>query len=476
MKKQTNCSIKEASGPAQEKVQKSLYVKTPTIYVKKSVGRFADLRLLSAWLLLGIYYVFPWIRWDGKQALLFDLPARKFHFFELTLWPQDFIYLALLLVIAALTLFFFTSLAGRLWCGYACPQTVWTKTFLWIERVVEGDRNKRMKLDRSPLSANKIAIKGTKHLIWIIFAIFTGFTFVGYFTPIRELTANLVDFSYGPWETFWILFYSFATYGNAGWLREQFCIYMCPYARFQSAMFDEDTLVIAYDGNRGETRGARKTNDQQYKLKGLGDCIDCEQCVEVCPTGIDIRDGLQYECIACAACIDVCDSVMDKMNYPRGLIKYTTDNLEKGKGNRVFRPKTVIYGILILLLSYGLVYSLKHRIPLEVDVIRDRNRLYTNTIDGLLENVYSIKLLNMSQKKMTYRIRISGVEYHQLLGSEVIEVNAGEVATAPVRLQVDPMVLKSSSTKITIIAQSIDDPTIAASSESRFLGPSTGLR
>ncbi len=449
----------------------SLYAKSPTVYVKKSEGYFANLRLISAWILLGLYYGFPWINWNGTQAVLLDLPARKFHYFGITLWPQDFIYLSWLLIIAAMTLFFFTSLAGRLWCGYACPQTVWTKTFLFIERIIEGNRNKRMKLDKSPLSARKIRIKAFKHFSWLTFALFTGFTFVGYFSPIREMVTQIPDLSFGGWESFWIIFYSLATYGNAGWLKEQVCIYMCPYARFQSAMFDVNTLIIAYDPNRGESRGSRKIKDKDYKEQGLGDCIDCEQCVHVCPTGIDIRDGLQYECIACAACIDTCDSVMEKMDYPKGLIRYTTDNENDGKETSVFRLKTAVYAVVLIGLFVSFVISLNNRIPFEVDIIRDRSTLYTNTLEGLVENVYSIKMLNMSQKDMNYHIEISGLDSIILLGDSDVFVKAGEVVTVPVRLQVDPGQLKSSSTTIYFKAHSIEDPTIVADSESRFLGP-----
>ena len=468
--------VKQVDSSDDLKVQNptSLYAKTPTVYVQKGVGRFANLRSIAAWVLLGLYYGFPWITWNGNQAVLFDLPARQFHYFGVTLWPQDFIYLSWLLIIAALTLFFFTSIGGRLWCGFACPQTVWTKTFVWIERVIEGNRNKRIKLDKSPMSGRKFSIKAFKHFSWIIFALFTGFTFVGYFSPIHELTLKLVDFSFGPWEGFWIIFYSAATYGNAGWLREQVCIYMCPYARFQSAMFDIDTQIIAYDEKRGESRGSRKKNATDYKDKGLGDCIDCEQCVHVCPTGIDIRQGLQYECIACAACIDVCDSVMEKMKYPKGLIKYTTDNEMEGNGTHVVRPKTIVYAIMLLSIFIGFIISLNNRIPLGVDIIRDRSSLYTNTLDGLIENVYSIKMLNMSQEDMTYTIKISGLDSIQLLGKSTVFVKSGEILTLPIRLRVDPFELKSASTKILFAAQSIEKPEIEAESESRFLGPSPG--
>ncbi len=326
-----------------------LYAARQKIYPREISGRFQRWRVIAVWALLGIYYVLPWIRWDGRQAVLFDLPARKFHIFALTLWPQDFYFLTWLLVIAALALFFFTALAGRLFCGYACPQTVWTETFLWMERLAEGSRSQQMKLARAPWTTEKILRKSAKQAMWIAFALWTGFTFVGYFTPITELAGLIASFSTGPWETFWVLFYGGATYVNAGFMREQVCKYMCPYARFQSAMFDRDTLIITYDDTRGEPRGARKKG-VDYKAKGLGDCVDCTMCVQVCPTGIDIRKGLQYECIACAACIDACDEVMDKVGYPRGLIRYDTQHGLEGKRKRILRPRTIVYASLLLLL------------------------------------------------------------------------------------------------------------------------------
>ena len=295
--------------------QQSLYVSAAKIHAREVDGVFDRLRSATTLLLLGIYYITPWLVWDDRQAVLFDLPARRFYIFGLTFWPQDFFYMAWLLIIAGVSLFFFTALAGRLFCGYACPQTVWTNAFVWMERIAEGKRAKRVKLDKSDWTAEKIARKALKQFLWITFALWTGFTFVGYFTPILELAREIVTFSTGGWATFWVLFYSFATYGNAGIMREQVCKYMCPYARFQSAMFDRETLIVSYDTERGEPRGSRSRKDDRAD-KGLGDCIDCTLCVQVCPTGIDIRDGLQYECIACAACVDACDGVMDKMGYP----------------------------------------------------------------------------------------------------------------------------------------------------------------
>src|SRR5579863_2047558 len=330
--------MKPALAAVDEAGQGAFYIAAEKIYPREIDGRFARLRKGAAAGLLGLFYGTAWLQWQGHQALLFDLPARKFHIFGLTLWPQDFLYLALLLIIAALSLFFFTALAGRLWCGYACPQTVWTELFVWIEQWTEGTRSRRMKLDRGPWTVEKVLRKSLKQLLWIALAAWTGFTFVGYFTPIRTLGAAITGLSLGPWSTFWVFLYGLATYGNAGFLREQVCKYMCPYARFQSAMFDHDTLVVSYDAARGELRGSRKKNIVPASL-GLGDCVDCNACVQVCPTGIDIRQGLQIECIACASCIDACDAVMDKMGTARGLIRYSTQAEIDGAMRRVLRPR-----------------------------------------------------------------------------------------------------------------------------------------
>ncbi|HEY6123487.1 MAG TPA: cytochrome c oxidase accessory protein CcoG, partial [Steroidobacteraceae bacterium] len=374
----------------------SLYLAEAKVYPREVSGRFARLRTLSVWVLLGIFYLLPWLQWGGRQAVLFDLPARKFFILGLVFWPQDFIFLTWLLIIAALALFFFTAIGGRLWCGYACPQTVWTETFLWMERFAEGDRGARLKLDKAPWSPVKFGRKSLKQLLWITFALWTGFTFVGFFTPIRTLSGEVLGLGLGPWETFWILFYGFATYGNAGYLREQVCKYMCPYARFQSAMFDRDTLVITYDEKRGEPRGARRRGTDA-RTQGKGDCIDCTLCVQVCPTGIDIRKGLQIECIACAACIDVCDDVMDKMGSPRGLIRYTTTHSLEHLPTRILRPRTLIYGSILGLLMVGFVVAVAMRSPVSLDVIRDRNALFKLTDDGNVDNVYTIRILNKSE-------------------------------------------------------------------------------
>jgi cytochrome c oxidase accessory protein FixG len=427
--------------------------------------------MLSVVVLLGIYYLTPLLQWDGRQAILFDLPARKFYIFGLTLWPQDFIYLAALLILAGLSLFFFTALLGRVWCGYACPQTVWTEAYLWMERKIEGKRTARMKLDKAPTSASKIRTKIIKHTVWIVFSLWTGFTFVGYFTPIDELAAKLASASLGPWETFWILFYSFATYGNAGFMREQVCKYMCPYARFQSAMFDADTLIVAYHPERGEPRGSRRRGTDPKKA-GLGDCIDCNICVQVCPTGIDIRDGLQYECIACSACIDACDEIMDKMSYPRGLIRYTTENTALGNKQHILRPRIMVYAVILLVLCGTLVTNLFLRVPLELDVIRDRNTLYRETREGLIENVYTLKILNMDSKPHRYSLRADGIDGLRLVFDQPeILVPAGVVQELIVRLQADEFNMEARSVPVKFYLQASEANHLKVVEEARFVGP-----
>ena len=412
----------------------ALYRKEPKIYPRQVKGRFARLRVLAVWALLGLYYVLPWVNIAGKQSVLFDLPARKFYVFGFTFWPQDFVYLALLLITAGLSLFFFTALAGRLWCGYACPQTVWTETFIWIERLFEGDRSKQIKLDRADWGMDKILRKGGKQLAWVLFAAWTGFTFVGFFSPIRELGQSVLSLSLGPWETFWIVFYSVATYGNAGFLREQVCKYMCPYARFQSAMFDQDTLIISYDEQRGEPRGGRRKKDDA-KAKGLGDCINCTLCVQVCPTGIDIRDGLQYECIACAACIDVCDQVMDKMGYEQGLVRYTTEHALKHDEGHVVRPRIIVYGMLLLIILTSTIWSMANRVPLRADLIRDRNALYRELPGDVIENVYTLKITNMDSAPHDYALTVLNNDQVEIDLGDPLSLEAEENAAVIVRLR-----------------------------------------
>lgn len=446
-----------------------LYRSEDKIYPREVKGRFATLRRLSMFVLLGIFYAGPWIRWEGRQAVLFDLPARKFYLFDLTLWPQDFIYLALLLIIAAISLFYFTALAGRVWCGFACPQTVWTEAFTWLESAIEGNRSKRMKLDRGPWTFTKIWKKSAKQFCWIVLALFTGFSFVGYFSPVDQLATRLLTFSAGPWEVFWVLFYGFATYGNAGFMREQVCKYMCPYARFQSSMFDRDTLIVTYDTERGEPRGPRR-RDIDHKVKGLGDCIDCTMCVQVCPTGIDIRQGLQYECIACAACIDACDSVMDKMNYPRGLIRYSTERALEHKQYRLMRPRIIIYTVILLALCIAFVTSLATTEPAILDVIRDRNTLYRDVGTRGIQNNYTIRVVNKQNQERDYVLSVSGIEGIAIESATRFTVGPESVHSTPVSVIV-PHKQATGGQAIEFQLVSTDGSDIRIVEESRFRGP-----
>ena len=459
----------------QGEVEQSLYEVRQKIQPRTVHGWFANWRVALVLFTQLLYYGLPWLKWDGHQAILFDLAARKFYIFGLTLWPQDFIWLTGLLVISALALFLFTAIAGRLWCGFACPQTVYTEIFMWIEEWAEGGHIARKKLDALPWNGEKIRKRGLKHLLWFLVAFWTGFTFVGYFTPITELWSALITFNTGPWETFWIFFYAFATWGNAGFMREQVCKYMCPYARFQSVMFDPDTLIISYDPARGEPRGPR-SKKEDHKATGKGDCVDCGICVQVCPTGIDIRKGLQYECIGCAACIDGCDQVMEKMGYQKGLIRYTTENVLKGKYtdhsilSHVFRPRVLVYIVILLTIVSAFMITLANRVPLRVEVIRDRLTLSRSNEDGKLENLYTVQILNMENRTHRYVITATGADDIEVVAdTRNLTAGAQETINVPVRLQIDPINLKGPSTPIMIRVQSQDNPELVRETKSSFL-------
>ncbi len=420
-----------------------LYQASEKIYPREVKGWFLRWRWALVFLTQLVFYGMPWLTWHARQAVLFDLNTRRFYLFDLVLYPQDFIYLTALLIISAYALFLFTAVAGRLWCGYACPQTVYTEIFLWIERKWEGDRTRRMKLDKAPLSVEKIWRKGGKHISWIVLSLWTGFTLVGYFTPIHELLHEALQLGMGPWEIFWTGFYGFATYGNAGYMREQVCKYMCPYARFQSAMFDRDTLIISYDDKRGEPRGsrARKT---EAAAKGQGDCIDCTLCVQVCPTGIDIRQGLQYECIGCAACVDVCDGVMDKMGAPRGLIRYATLNaIDKGWSKqqmmmRMLRPRVLIYASILGLVVTVFAVSLFMRVPFKANVVRDRGVLARVVEDGFVENVYRLQIMNASDSTQRFNVHVGKLDQAILIAPTDIFLGPAEARWIPVAVRLPP--------------------------------------
>ena len=420
-----------------------LYEKSAKLYPRAVSGRFALWRWALVLATQLVFYGLPWLQWNDRQAILFDLASRRFYIGPLVLYPQDFIYLTGLLLLAAYALFLFTAVAGRLWCGYACPQTVYTEIFMAIERWFEGDRVRRQRLDGAPWTLDKMWRKAGKHALWVGLALWTGFTFVGYFTPIKQLWAESFTLDFGPWEWFWVCFYGFATWGNAGFMREQVCKYMCPYARFQSAMFDRDTLVIGYDVARGEPRGSRARN-VSAKSVGKGDCIDCSLCVQVCPTGIDIRAGLQNECIGCSACIDACDGVMDKMGSPRGLIRYATENgIARGWSKaqmwrRAARPRVLVYSAILLLIVGGLAASLALRTPFKVDVVRDRGALARVVGEGFVENSYRLQIMNATETVQRYRVGVDGLAGAVLASSAEIDVGAAQSRWMPVALRIAP--------------------------------------
>ena len=418
----------------------SLYAAHEKIYPRSVSGFFSHWRWAVVFLTQLVFYGLPWIEWGQRQAVLFDLASRRFYIFGLVLYPQDFIYLTGLLVISALSLFLFTAVAGRLWCGYACPQTVYTEIFLWIERKMEGDRAVQMRRDGQPWSLGRLWRKGGKHLLWLAVALWTGFTFVGYFTPIKLLGLEFVQLNMTSWENFWVFFYGFATYGNAGFMREQVCKHMCPYARFQSAMFDKDTLIVTYDAERGDPRGARSRKADPAALS-LGACIDCNLCVQVCPTGIDIRKGLQYECIGCGACADVCNTVMDKMGYARGLVKYTTENAMKNKWTQaqtwrhVLRPRILIYTDILLGIVIAMLVSLTLRTPFKVNVLRDRGVMARIVTGGNIENVYQLQVMNATETSQRYRICVTGLPGLAITSEDVVAVESTQARKLAVRVQ-----------------------------------------
>ncbi len=462
--------IKNAEG----ELEQSLYAVHQKIYPRAVHGLFNWWRIGLVLFTQIIFYGLPWLQWNDRQAVLFDLGERKFYLFNLVFWPQDFIWLAVLLIISALGLFLFTAVAGRLWCGYACPQTVYTQLFIWVERWFEGDHIKQKKLNEQPWNANKVLRRGGKHTAWLLLSLWTGFTFVAYFTPIDVLFQELTTWQLGPWETFWIGFYGLATLGFAGFMREQVCKYMCPYARFQSVMFDTDTLVITYDYRRGESRGQRKKG-ADYKALGLGDCVDCGICVQVCPTGIDIRNGLQYMCIGCAACIDACDQVMEKMDYPKGLIRYSTQNAIDGKYpdkdivKHTLRPRTLVYALLLSIIIGAFFYTLAARVPLRADVIRDRRTLSREVENGQIENLYRLQIINMDARQHRYAITASGIEGMTVAEGGSVDIPALGTVNINVALRVDRLKLNRPSQPIFFAIKAEDDPGITREAKSSFL-------
>jgi cytochrome c oxidase accessory protein FixG len=443
------------------------------IYVRAVKGSLETFRRLFGFFFLALFAAIPWIQYNGQQAILFDIPEQRFNLFAITLWPQDLTVLAYVFIVAAFALFFVTTFAGRVWCGFMCPQTTWVYMFIWCEQKIEGAANKRQKLDQRKMDFDKFWRKTAKHTAWLAISLLTGLTFVGYFTPVGQLYIDFFTFEVGFWAGFTVLFFTFCTYGNAGWMREIMCIHMCPYARFQSAMFDKDTFTVAYDAKRGEGRGprSRKATPEQLTAKNLGDCIDCNLCVQVCPTGIDIRNGLQYECINCGACVDACNGVMDKMGYAKGLISFTSEHELSGGTTKIIRPKLIGYAIVLVVMSGLLVADFMSRKPLEVDIIRDRNTLYRENNEGLIENVYTLKILNKSQVTQTYQIAVKGLENPVFIGEQNVTVSGGEVFSLPISVAVDAYSLTEAITPMSFYVSTTeaDGTVVELEQESKFI-------
>ncbi|HEX5277107.1 MAG TPA: cytochrome c oxidase accessory protein CcoG [Fluviicoccus sp.] len=446
-----------------------LYAKRKKIHPRTIKGIFQTIRNITMSGMLLAYFALPWVMWEGHQALLFDLPHRQFNIFGFSFAPQDFFFLSWMLIMGAFGLFVVTVFAGRVFCGYVCPQTTWTRVFMWIEKITEGERNARIKLDKAELSAGKVGRRLAKHSLWLLVAFATGFSFVGYFTPIRDLAWDFGNGQLDGWGYFFIGLFTVFTYMNAGWLREQVCFYMCPYGRFQSVMFDKDTLIISYDHERGEPRGALK---QSTAENPLGDCVDCSLCVQVCPTGIDIRDGLQFQCIQCAACVDACDSVMDKLNKPRGLVRYTTEHiLEEHKPYHWMRPRLIGYTTVFIAVFILFIYALATRVPLTVEVLRDRSSMYRESSEGMIENAYTLRILNKAQATHTYRVSIEDGEHITLLPVKDVEVKPGEVVSVPVTLQANPAELHKTKYEVEFEVEAVDVDEISKETKTVFLAP-----
>ena len=431
------------------------------IHPRFVTGFYQNIRVISMYAFLALFLILPWLRYNGRQAIWFDVPSQHYYIFSMTFLTQDFYFIAGFALIAAFTLFMVTVYAGRVWCGYACPQTIWTHMFQYVEKLVIGDRNKRIKFDKEPMSPTKAFKRSLIYLIWFVFSMITATTFVSYVSGTEALYSNWQMIGFIPfpdWSTWiWvsIFIFAFSTYVNAGYMREQMCVQICPYGRFQSVMFDKDTLIVSYDYERGEPRGARKkgTNPEE-----LGDCIECLMCVQVCPTGIDIRDGLQVACIQCAACVDACNDVMDKVGYPRGLIRYTTERqLVENEKSRLFRPRFFAYLALLTVLCSGLVYALTDRVPLEIDIRRDRNQLSSVNAQGMIENSYIVKLTNKTQDPHTYKITLAPQEGLSLeLRFNDVPLEAGESFDMPVSIYGDTEVIEAEQTPVTLQVTSED--------------------
>jgi cytochrome c oxidase accessory protein FixG len=403
--------------PVNAPAQRPLYEKRRKIFPRKASGQFRKIKWIILAATLGVYYLLPWVRWDRglnapDQAILVDFPTQRFYFFFIEIWPQEIYFVTGLLILAALILFMVTSIAGRVWCGYTCPQTVWTDLFIWVERLIEGDRNARIRLNDAPWTAAKIRKRVTKHAAWLAIAVCTGGAWVFYFADAPTLAVQLLQFDAPLVSYVFIGVLTFTTYMLAGHAREQVCTYMCPWPRIQGAMLDQHSLLVTYRSWRGEPRGAHKKGES---WEGRGDCIDCNSCVAVCPMGIDIRDGEQLECINCALCIDACDDIMDKVGRPRGLIAYDTvaglETRTAGAASRpkLVRPRTILYAALISVVSVIMLAALLSRSDTDLTVLRDRNPLFVQLSNGDIRNGYTLKILNKQREPRAYELSVHGL-------------------------------------------------------------------
>jgi cytochrome c oxidase accessory protein FixG len=403
------------------------------IYTKKVNGYYQRLRQRINYLLLAVFFLLPWIDIAGRQSVLFDLSAQRFHIFNVTYWPQEGGYLAGLLLLATFLLVASTVVVGRAWCGFVCPQTVWTVIFMWIEQKCEGDRNQRIKLDNQINSMQKLSKKALKHILWLIVSVITAYTFVGYFYDISDLVAQSLTMDTHYLAVFWIIFFISGTYLNAGWLREKVCLHMCPYARFQAVMYAKETLVVSYDQQRGEARGKTQISLEQ------GDCVDCGLCVKVCPVGIDIRNGLQYPCINCGLCIDACDKVMLKVGLKPGLIKFSHHQTQhKPSYMSFFGHKIpnifVLFAALSLLACLGFVYSIVSRVDLAIDIRKERSGQLYHRVNSGIENIYTLKVKNLASPYTEFELGLVSATQLQLMSEKHLQIKEGKEGTFIVRV------------------------------------------
>ncbi len=428
----------------QEQKYQPLYAGRVQVHPQSVKGTIRKIKWAVLVVLLGLYYIGPWLRWDRgpgapDQALLIDMTNRRGYFFWIEIWPQEIYYIAGLLILGALALFLASAIGGRVWCGYTCPQTVWTDLFMWVERLIEGDRNARIRLDKAPWSADKVRKRLTKHGVWLLIAFLTGGAWIMYFQDAPTLVTEFFTGQSSTAVYFFVGLFTATTYLLAGMAREQVCTYMCPWPRFQAALLDEDSLVVSYRQWRGEPRGKHKKGDP---WDGRGDCIDCRQCVAVCPTGIDIRDGLQLECIGCGLCIDACDRVMEKVGRPLGLIAFESERnqIACAQGlpaehwtRRLVRPRTIVYTVMILIVAAVVFGSLGTRTRLDLNVLHDRNPLFVTLSDGSIRNGYTLKILNMAREVRTYRLETAGLE-----GAMLTVVGQDEAPSEALRVTAEP--------------------------------------